>query len=329
MRLKLYRAPTMTVAMAQMRAELGPDALILSTRSLRDGVELTAGLDRGDTAAPPLVAQAMALAERPAVVGRPPAWPAARRARPPVHDIMAYHGVLDPLAQRITGASLAGELMRLLRFAPILLEAGPLLLVGPPGAGKTSTTARLATRLVLAGQRPMVVSADGNRAGATEQLASYTRLLGLDLVVAPSSAALARALGRRQPGAAVLIDAAGADCRDPAQMHDLAALAAVARGRQALVLQAGLEPREAAEIASAHAEAGATLLVATKLDLARRLGSVLAAADVGGLALAEAGIGPGAADGLVPLTAALLAERLQQHLNGASQAAPFLSEARV
>ncbi len=56
--------------------------------------------------------------------------------------------------------------------------------------------------------------------------------------------------------------------------------------------------------------AGAGLLVATRLDLARRLGGVLAAADAG-LAIAEAGIGPGAADGLVPLTPELLARRLQ------------------
>jgi flagellar biosynthesis protein FlhF len=42
MRLKIYRAASMTQAMAQLRAELGPDALILGARTLRDGVELTA-----------------------------------------------------------------------------------------------------------------------------------------------------------------------------------------------------------------------------------------------------------------------------------------------
>ena len=51
-------------------------------------------------------------------------------------------------------------------------------------------------------------------------------------------------------------------------------------------------------------------MVATRLDLSRRLGGVLAAAHAGKLALTEAGVGPGAADGLVPLTAAFLAARL-------------------
>ena len=77
----------------------------------------------------------------------------------------------------------------------------------------------------------------------------------------------------------------------------------------AVVIPAGADPGEAAEAAAALAEGGARLLVATRLDVARRLGSILAAAEAG-LALAEAGIGPGAADGLVPFTPALLAARL-------------------
>ena len=76
-----------------------------------------------------------------------------------------------------------------------------------------------------------------------------------------------------------------------------------------LVLPAGLDPAEAADLARAFAAAGANLLVATRLDLAHRLGGVLAAASAG-LALTEAGIGPGAADGLLPITPEWLAARL-------------------
>jgi flagellar biosynthesis protein FlhF len=79
-----------------------------------------------------------------------------------------------------------------------------------------------------------------------------------------------------------------------------------------LVLPAGLDPAEAADLAVAYAEAGASLLIVTRLDLARRLGSVVAAAGAARLVLTEAGIGPGAADGLVQLTPALLAGRLMQ-----------------
>ena len=72
-------------------------------------------------------------------------------------------------------------------------------------------------------------------------------------------------------------------------------------------------------IAAAFTEAGATLLIATRLDTARRLGGILAAADH--LVLTEAGVGPGAADGLVAMTPALLAGRL-------NMIAPPLTEPR-
>ena len=83
------------------------------------------------------------------------------------------------------------------------------------------------------------------------------------------------------------------------------------RAAVALVLPAGLDATEAAEIAAAHRQTAATLLVANRLDGARRLGGILAAA-AAGLAMVEAGIGPGAADGLVPLTPEFLAHRLMQ-----------------
>jgi flagellar biosynthesis protein FlhF len=50
--------------------------------------------------------------------------------------------------------------------------------------------------------------------------------------------------------------------------------------------------------------------IVTQLDATRRLGSVLTMADAAGLAFAEAGIASDIADGLVPLTPALLAKLL-------------------
>lgn len=311
MRLKLYRAPSMAEAMTRVRSELGPDALILGARTLRDGVEITAAIEPAPDAVPS------------AAPPRPHAWRPAPLVRPGARAaIVAHHAIPPSLAERMEGASLAGGLAQALRFAPIAADAGPLLMVGPPGAGKTSTVARLATRLVLSGQRPLVITADGRRAGATEQLAAYTRLLGLSLVVASHPVALARALSRREAGAAVLIDAPGGDAHDPVQMQELAGLARAVEARLALVLPAGLDAREGADIARAYADIGASLLVANRLDLVRRLGSLLDAADAGRFALAEAGIGAGAADGLVPLTAALLAERLQRCVSETQPSTP-------
>jgi flagellar biosynthesis protein FlhF len=289
MRLKLYRAPSVAEAMARVRAELGLDALILATRRVSDGVELTAALEPDDAPDPP---------------------PDPQREK-----LLAWHGVPAALAAAMQGGSLEEALARTMRFAALDFQddrSPPLLLAGPPGAGKTLTVARLATRLVIGGATPLIITTDGRRAGATEQLAAFTRLLGLTLIVASHPVTLARALLRRQPGAPVLIDAPGTDPFDQAQQDEISGLAATANARTAVVLPAGLDPAEAADMAAAFAESGASLLIGTRLDMARRLGGLLSAADSGKLTLVEAGVGPGAADGLTPLTAALLADRLNR-----------------
>lgn len=285
MRLKLYRADRMADAMALIRSELGPDALILSSRRIATGVEVTAALeDSQPTPIPPL----------PQASANP----------------LARHMIPQPLAALLSrAADLPTALAAHLTFQPLPPDR-PLLLVGPPGAGKTLTTARLAARHVMAGTSPMVITADGKRAGAAEQLAAFTRLLNLSLTIAINPVTLARALTQPRPPGPILIDTPGCDPFQPATRTELQVLASTAQAAVILVLPAGLCPEEAADLARAYAEAGATHLIATRLDLTRRLGSVLAAAHAAGLALAEAGIGPGAADGLAPLTPDLLATRL-------------------
>lgn len=291
MRLKLFRAPGMAEAMAQVRAELGAEALILNTRRVADGVEITAALEPDAEPEPE----------------PPPARPDNARLA-----ALAWHAVPPELHPALAHGDLTEAVARVLPFGTLSLapHERPVMLTGPPGAGKTLTAARLATRLVMGGTAPLVISTDGRRAGATEQLAAFTRLLGVPLLVASHPVSLARALAQRREGAPVLIDTAGADPFQPAQAEELRNLALTADALVALVLPAGLDPAEAADLAVAHAEHGAACLIATRLDLSRRLGGVVAAAAVSRLPLTEAGVGPGAADGLVPFTPLMLAARL-------------------
>ncbi|HYZ63207.1 MAG TPA: hypothetical protein VE650_12195 [Acetobacteraceae bacterium] len=297
MRLKVYQAPNIGAAMAMVRTELGPDALIVATRQADGGIEVTAALEASPSPAVPLP--------------------------DPVRDAaLRWHGVPEALGADLRAGDLTRVLEAKFRFGTLPLGPGapPLLLVGPPGAGKTLTVARLATRLVLSGQLPLVITADGRRAGAAEQLAAFTRLLGLTLIAADEPVPLARALARRQEGAPVLIDSPGLNPADPGDRALLADLLAASGAVAALVLPAGLDPDEAGEIAERFRDLGASLLVATRLDQSRRLGGILSAA-AGGLAFSEAGIGSGPADGLCPITPAFLAERLEAASPAASPAA--------
>ena len=283
MRIRLYRAAKLAEAMSQVRGELGGEALILGTRRVAEGVEVTAALET----TPPALADAASQAA------------------------LEFHGVPQALRSVLHAGELIDTLAEALAFSPLPLAPAspPLLMVGPPGAGKTLTVARLATRLVMAGGTPEVITTDGKRAGAAGQLAAFTRLLGVKLGIANHPRSIRRVLAQGNAGP-VLIDTAGSDPFDAEQCDELRAVAGAAGAVTVLVLPAGLDPAEATDLAEAYATLGATLLVVTRLDVVRRLGGMLAAAAVPGLALSEVGIGPGAADGLRPIDPPWLAKRL-------------------
>ncbi len=308
MRIKLFRAATVGQAMAEIRDALGLDALILDTVRIEGGVEITAAVEeeeQDDEVFSPLLG-VIAFGDETPVGELLPPTPL------PVARPWSRHNLPPEIEHALSQAPVQAVCQRLFRFASLPLAQGapPLMLVGPPGSGKTLTIAKLATKLVLAGQTPLVITADEQRAGAVEQLAGFTRLLGLTLIAAGRPETLARALSRRTNGAPVLIDAPGLHLDDPAQNTLLADLLSAARAEPALVLPCGIDPIEAAETAQQAAGHGACHLLATRLDRRGRLGGILSAARAGDLALTEAGVAAAVVDGLETLTAETVALRL-------------------
>ncbi|MDB5413145.1 MAG: hypothetical protein JWR10_1480 [Rubritepida sp.] len=287
MRLRVFHARNATLALAAVREALGEEAVVLGTRRVGGGVEVTAGLDQG---------------EPEFILPEPEAGP---RGLPPE---LERHNLPPALAMHFAGTDLEEALAGRLSFAK-LPEDRPILFVGPPGAGKTLTCAKLAARAAMAGQSPIVVTADGARAGAVEQLAAFTRLLRLTLAVAAQPEVLAKVLHARKPGQPAFVDGFGCDPFDGAQAERLHRLIRAADAIPVLVLPAGLDADESAELARAFHLLGARHLLPTRLDTVRRLGGILSAAATG-LALTEAGIGPQVANGLQALTPAWLAARL-------------------
>ena len=306
MRLKVYQAANIGMAMAMVRDELGPDALILANRSVDGGVELTAAHEQPSVQTGPASAPAIPTQIRQAPSAIPIAPSDLARA-----GTLRWHGVPRELARHLECGDLVRNVAETLSFGrlPCDVDDAPLLLVGPPGAGKTLTTARLATRLKMSGQSSLVITTDGRRAGAAEQLAAFTRLLGLTLIVADTPKQLARAVSRRVGGEPVLVDMPGLNLTDSDDRSYLSGCQAAIDATVALVLPAGLDPGDTAEMAQEYRELGASLLIATRLDQSRRLGGLLAAAEAG-LELTEAGVSSAVADGLTRLTPAFIAERL-------------------
>ncbi len=295
MHIRVLRAATMPEAMARLKEELGDNAVLLSSRQADGGVELVAGLELPEAA-------------RAAAAPQPAMTPAS-----PEGAALRFHNLPPALTDRLASGPLEATLQTVLRFAP--LPDGvmrPLLLTGPPGAGKTLTCTKLAARRVLSGgSPPMLIAADGERAAAAEQLAVFTRLLGASLEDGTTPDAARAALARREPGMPALIDTPGIDPFDPEQARFVVELVAATGANVVMVMPAALDAVEARDLARAFAALGATYLLPTRLDAARRLGAVLTAAATG-LLLTEAGTSPNPADGLTRLTPAWLAERLRR-----------------
>jgi flagellar biosynthesis protein FlhF len=316
MRLKTFVAPDTRQGMAMLRAELGDQAIIVATRELPGGgVRITGAIESQDVDLASLLAPAEAspCEERLRAVAAHHELPETLRAR--LLEAARTAGAGQP------AAALAQALAEAFAFAPLAAApSGALLLSGPPGAGKTASVAKLAAAAVLGGRPVAVVTADTTRAGGIEQLAALLAPLDLQPVPAPEPAALRRIV-KEAGTATLLIDSPGLNPFRPTDLGVLSTLLEASRAEPVLVLPAGLGVADCAEIGHTYVALGARRLLATKLDAARRLGGLLAAAEAG-LAFAEAGIGPTIGQGLSPLSAGGLARLLLRHQELADNRGP-------
>lgn len=326
MRLKTYTARSLADAMALVRAELGEEAIILSTEDSAPGSEARVVAARDDPDPEDAFVDAIIM-EAPAAPGRAHIVEA-------VADCLDRHRVPASLAGRLYATTrgaeahdptlaLAAALDSHLAFGPLAESGGgrALLLVGPPGAGKTVTAAKLAARTLVAGRTASILTTDTVRAGGVEQISAFAALMGIGVGTAEDPMALGAATRMLADRDLTVIDTTGASHHSESEMDGLQALAVAAGAEPVLVMPAGLDDEEAAEIARAFARIGATRLVVTRADLARRFGAVLAAADDGGLALAELGVSPELLNGLTPLNPVSLARLLLGVSNERSVAA--------
>jgi flagellar biosynthesis protein FlhF len=301
MRLRTVTAPDARQAMARLRALLGADAIIVATQQVAGGVRITGAVDSdevdlGDLLAAPTTSPCV---DRLARVAAHHELPPVVRER--LLAAVREHGSSDPVA------ALGHALHGLYRFAP-LPQPARLLLTGPPGAGKTASLAKLAARAVLEGRTVAVLSTDVARAGGIEQLRALLAPLRLEPQAAPEPRRLDRLVGAAGAGL-ILIDSPGINPYRPADLGTLSRCLETSGALPVLVLDAGTGSADSADVAQTFAALGSRWLIVTKVDVAQRLGGVLAAADAG-LALAEAGIGPTIGRGLAALSPAGLARLL-------------------
>jgi flagellar biosynthesis protein FlhF len=400
MKIKRYTANSMRAALAQVRAEQGPDAVILSSRRGEEGIEVIAAVDYDEglfvaatrqrvvepvtapePAAParpaaPIAARAAAPVPAPAMTPQrlaapmptrsaAPALAPARSAAPataasparaaaaaparaglaaqtaapkPAPAVakpdLAYGAMQrelqdlrqmletglagmswndkrlhEPLKARVleelsamdiapdvalTLANLAPRrtnlqnpshipLALLVKHLPVVedfasVSGGVIAVVGPTGAGKTTTIAKIAARWCMrhGSEDLALVSTDGYRIGARDQLMTYARILGAPMHAANNGKELARVLDRLSAKKLILIDTAGMGPRDVRLTEQLTTLKYGApRARVLLALPAQAESQSLDEIVCAFIRVKPAACILTKVDEAASLGAAI------------------------------------------------------
>jgi flagellar biosynthesis protein FlhF len=350
MRLKTFSAKNMNEALASVRAEMGPEAIIISSHRGKNGglfvraaVEDSAAEAKAESAAAALreaetqseavPAQSFEQNFQDGLVRRirgeapPPKPKALNFNRAELLQILHTHrtpeGLAHVLAENAEKSRLADMTLALASALDLRMPTSPLfaaaqntlMLGGPNGAGKTAVAAKIAAHARLAGREVTLIAGDTEGAGAVARLETFANHLNAKIVIAESADVLMKAIAaERAAKNTTIIDTAGFDPRDGKARTAFSALTKIEGVETIAVVSATSDAEEISETVSALKTAGAQRLIVTSADVARRLGALLSAA-TRGLPLAHVTRSPFVAGGLETLTPLSLARLLLQSNN--------------
>lgn len=181
----------------------------------------------------------------------------------------------------------------------------PLAFGGASGSGKTLVLAKLAARYILAEEHkdrppPLIIACD-HTAGSFAKLSALLQPYNIPIIQGNSPEILADAVLHKEPGQPILVDLPGICVYSPVSMGRMMQMVERVGATLSLVLPAGLDAEESADIGYAFAQQGATTMVASKMDQAGRVGGIIAAAACG-LTLTYGSCSSSIVGGWCPLT---------------------------
>lgn len=307
MKMKMFVARTEEEALAMIKAEMGPDAVILSTREREeDGYfEVRAAIERsfGQKATPKFAE----------------IRPVYDETRSQLSSALRWHGVPDGFVHMVSEASarlgagmephaaLAAGLDGALTFNPLnpRLEKS-LLLVGPHGSGKTTAAAKIA-RFLSDKKHPIEpVAADFDSSGQVARLAALMLKPTVTFTLSPDHLMkLVRDADDR--GQRLVIDCPSFNPLEEADMKRCSDLISYMNVEPVLVLAADGHPMELEDNARAFAQMGCRRVILTRIDAVRRRGGAIAAISSARLSIASLGLTSNARCGLTPASSERIA----------------------
>lgn len=322
MRIKSFVADDVRQALALVREEMGDDAVVLDTRSVRaakffgigarEQIEVMAGVDEEpiailrEVAPVPVSATAGLRDESDSVNDQLRAlWEELRRIKYQINAgpeeanpwirMLKDRGVspelLDLPSNELAAVQDRAGLVKMLSDLMSKHTASPsdsgsvIALVGPTGVGKTTTLAKLAAKYALQERkRVAIITCDTFRIGGVEQIRVYARILNVPLEVVASPADMEQAIAKHSDADVILIDTIGRSQRNTAHIDELNELLAPAKPTEIyLVVSAGSSPDVQLDVVKNFAALSPNRLVISKIDESDLLGCIVSLPIASGL----------------------------------------------
>lgn len=299
---KRYLANSMPQAMEQIKRDLGPEAVILSTRTVPSSgwrrflgqkqLEVTAALEQLQQAKDQNIVLREEIQELGKMVRelKNSSLEAGANLKPSRgwQGLFDQIGINNELSENLLNGlgepggggekeALTNQIIKFLRGRTRQVDSRIHCFVGPTGVGKTTTLAKLATKAAIFQERKTVmITADTYRIGAIEQLRIYAEILNIDLEVILTPEELAEVLARHRDKEAVFIDTAGRPSYNREQLWELKQLLEIIPEKTvSLVLSCTTKNEDLLKVVDDFKITNYDQLIFTKTDETNSLGSIL------------------------------------------------------
>lgn len=304
----------MMAALAEVKAQLGDEAIIISSENTADGqILVTAALEEDFEINFDERDEVEVVATKGVFDDRY------------LRDCLEYHAVVQNVGEKIMAVArqisaeqqifddkliLEKTFDKLYAYQDILDLRQPVkLFMGTPGSGKSTAIAKAATLAKFKKISTCIISTDNVRAGANKQLEAFAKILELDFYFCKDERSLYQQVNdAKKRYTLILIDTPGINPFIDSEVDRVGKLGEVVKNQAILTIDTGRNTFEAVEIAEIFAKIGARCLLPTRLDLTRRIGSIMSVAACCDFSFCAASVSSSIANGLAPIDSRALAK---------------------